>query len=403
MKYSFPLILDGAFGTSIQRYGFGPGECAETWSLEHPDAVLSISRSYRLAGSQILYAPTFGANDSALGRHGIFNRTEELNMRLVALCREAAGDTALVAGDISSTGEMLYPLGNSSFEDLYNVYHSQAAALEKAGADLFVIETMTSVPEARAAVLAVKDVSDKPIFVSFSCDANGRTMMGTDVCAALVILQSMGIDAFGLNCSAGPKEMVPQFERLRRYAHVPLLAKPNAGLPSVENGKTIYSVGPEEFASYVPALIHAGVSIFGGCCGTDERYIAALKAALEGIETEENISENQDMQFCATERDVFSLPLDAESDEALPCDDELEDAVYDADPGELLSIEITGSASLDVFREIQGSIRNPLRIVCSDAALLEQALRIYQGRALYGGALPQEALFPLSVRYGLII
>ena len=217
MELSFPLILDGATGTQLQKRGYTGDECPESWTLNNPQAILDIQRSYVGAGSRVIYAPTFGANRVKLEQHGIFGKVEEYNHALVALSREAAGDRAWVAGDIAPTGLMLYPLGTASFEELVEIYTQQAAALENAGVDLFVIETMMTVAEARAALLAVKSVSKKPVFVSFTCDGKGRTLTGSDVTAALQIMQGMGADAFGLNCSVGPEDMLVQLRRLRDY------------------------------------------------------------------------------------------------------------------------------------------------------------------------------------------
>ena len=237
MELSFPLILDGATGTQLQKRGYTGEECAESWTLKHPQAILEIQRSYVDSGSRVIYAPTFGANRVKLEQHGIFGKVEEYNQALVNLSRKAAGDRAWVAGDLAPTGLMLYPLGTASFDELVEIYTEQAAALEKAGVDLFVIETMMTVAEARAALLAVKSVSEKPVFVSFTCDEKGRTLTGSDVTAALQIMQGMGADAFGLNCSVGPEEMLVQLERLREIARIPLMAKPNAGMPQTVDGK----------------------------------------------------------------------------------------------------------------------------------------------------------------------
>ena len=257
MELHFPLILDGATGTELQKRGYTGDVCAEQWTLEHPEAIIDIQRGYVDSGSQVPYTPTFGANRRKLEEHGIFNRTEDYNRRLAALSEQASGGRALRAGDISPTGAFLAPLGDVSFEELVDIYTQQAAGLESAGVDLFVIETMMTLSDARAAVLAVRSVSDKPIFVTFTCDENGRSISGGDVTAALVVLQGMGIDAFGLNCSAGPEQMLPQLRRLREYARVPLIAKPNAGMPQIVDGKAVYSCPPEEFTALVPELLQA--------------------------------------------------------------------------------------------------------------------------------------------------
>ena len=283
MEIRFPLILDGATGTELQKYGYAGDVSAEQWTLAHPDIMREIQRGYVAAGSQVLYTPTFGANRQKLEERGIFNRTADFNRRLAALSREAADGKAWIAGDLAPTGLFLAPLGEASFEDLVDIYTEQAAGLEAAGVDLFVIETMMTLSDARAAVLAVRSVSDKPIFVSFTCDESGRSLSGTDVTAALTVLQGMGISAFGLNCSTGPEQMLVQLRRLREYARVPLIAKPNAGMPITVGGKTVYDCTPEDFTAYVPAMLEAGVAVFGGCCGTTPAHIAALRAELDAL------------------------------------------------------------------------------------------------------------------------
>lgn len=401
MDFRFPILLDGAMGTQLYKRGFKAGYCPEKWCLEHRDEVIAIQRAYVNAGSDIIYAPTFGANRVSLEKNKIFGKVEEYNTELVRLSREAAGADAHVAGDITSIGAMLSPVGDYRFEDIYNVYVEQVSALEKAGVDLFVIETITNVTEARAAVLAVKSVSDKPVFVTFSCNEKGRTMTGTDVCAALVIMQRMGIDAFGLNCSVGPKELVPQIRRLSELTSVPLIAKPNAGLPRFENGHDVYDISPGEFASLIPELADAGACIFGGCCGTDESFLSAVKEKLSSVQIRRAACSAQGIA-AATERDVFMIGPDASYSEVFDCDDDLEDSIMDSDSGTLIAISIKTEDDIAVFAECQYAVRNPLCIVCDDAALLEKALRAYQGIALYDGALSGEALAPLERKYGLI-
>ena len=403
MNITFPLILDGAMGTQLYKEGLPRGVCPEQWVLEHPEAALKIQSVYVQAGSQVIYAPTFGANSVMLESHGIFNKVEEYNRRLVELAKTAADGKALVAGDISSLGAMLYPLGDRSFEEIYEIYLEQASALEKAGVDLYAVETMTNVAEARAAVLAIKAVSQKPVFVTFTCDENGRTMMGTDVCAALQIVQGMGVDAFGLNCSTGPDKMLPQIRRLAKYACVPLIAKPNAGLPKTVNDSTVYTVDAEEFAAYIPELAEAGVNIFGACCGSDESFIAAIRDKLNGLAMKEPSPEDTELLPCATEKDVFPLDSAASCESVFSCDDELEDNLYEPDEGEILGIEITSLEDVAAFADVQYAVRNPLCLVCDDAGLLEKALRAYQGRALYDGSLSDETLLPLAEKYGMII
>ena len=281
MEMQFPVILDGATGTELQKRGFTGDMSAEQWVLEHPESILEIQRKYVASGSNVLYAPTFGGNRQKLEERGIFNRTEEMNKALAQLSKQAADGKAWVAGDIAPTGRFLAPLGDAPFEELVDIYTEQAAGLEQAGVDLYVIETMMTLTDARAAVLAIRSMSKKPILVSFTCDESGKILSGTDVVAALSVMEGMGVSAFGLNCSAGPEQMLPQLQRLHKYARVPLIAKPNAGMPEIVNGEAVYNCPPEEFVALVPEMLKAGVALFGGCCGTTPDHIAALRALID--------------------------------------------------------------------------------------------------------------------------
>ena len=404
MELTFPLILDGATGTELQKRGFTGSDCAELWTLEHPEAILEIQRGYVEAGSRILYTPTFGANRTKLEAHGIFNQVGDFNRRLAALSKEAAGGRAWVAGDIAPTGLFLYPLGDTSFEELVDIYTEQAAALEEAGVDLFVIETMMTLAEARAAVLAVKSVSDKPVFVSFTCDENGRTLSGSDVTALLQIMQGMGVDACGLNCSVGPDEMVKQLKRLREIARVPLIAKPNAGVPEVVDGETVYCCPPAAFTAHLEEMAAAGVWMFGGCCGTDAGHIRALSEAVPALTLVSPEPQHSEALPCATEKALFFLPPDVAVGEAMPVTADLEDRLEEAldTDAPVLTLAITSPDELEDFAACQVLITKPLCLNCADAELLEQALRLYQGRALYDGPLGEEELAPLAKKYGLI-
>ncbi len=404
MELTFPLILDGATGTQLQKRGFTGAECAEKWTLEHPEVIKEIQRGYTDAGCRVLYSPTFGANRTKLEAHGIFNRVADYNGRLAALSRQAADGRAYVAGDISPTGLFLYPLGEASFEELVDIYTEQADALEEAGVDLFVIETMMTVAEARAAVLAVKSVSEKPVFVTFTCDERGRTLTGSDVAAVLQIMQGMGIDAFGLNCSTGPREMTAQIKRLHEIARVPLIAKPNAGIPEIRDGETVYDCPPEEFTAYLADMAAAGVKIFGGCCGTTADHIRALFERTASLQMTDPAPKNAEMLPCATEKELLFLPPDVTGGPVIPAGADLESALEDAmeEDGEIVTVVLESFDQLDDFAAAQYLISRPLCLKCDDAALLEQALRLYQGRALYEGPLTEEQLQPLANRYGLI-
>ncbi len=202
-----PVILDGATGSNLQAAGMKLGVCPEQWILENPEAIVKLQRAYVQAGTQILYAPTFTANRIKLAEYGLQTQLSAMNARLTALSKEAAEGRAYVAADISMTGKQLYPIGDMQFEELVEIYKEQALAQEEAGVDLYVIETMMSLQECRAALLAVKECSSRPVMVSLTYEDTGRTLFGTDPKTAVIALQSLGADAVGLNCSTGPDQM----------------------------------------------------------------------------------------------------------------------------------------------------------------------------------------------------
>ena len=427
MEIRFPLILDGATGTELQKRGYGGDVSAEQWTLEHPDVIVDIQRGYVAAGSQVLYTPTFGANRQKLEERSIFNQTADYNRRLAALSREAAGGRAWIAGDLAPTGLFLAPLGEASFEDLVDIYTEQAAGLEAAGVDLYVIETMMTLSDARAAVLAVRSVSDKPIFVSFTCDESGRSLSGTDVTAALTVLQGMGISAFGLNCSTGPEQMLVQLRRLREYARVPLIAKPNAGMPITVGGKTVYDCTPEEFTAFVQPMLAAGVAVFGGCCGTNPDYIRALHGAVHTMMP--GARDIHHGSFLCTP----TMPLEISGvrvigerinptgkksfQQALLAgnlDYIVDVAIAQVDAGaQILDVNV-GYPGVDevamlprVVKKLQEAVDVPLQLDSTNAAALEAALRVYNGKAAVNSVNGEEkalqTLLPVVKKYGAAV
>jgi 5-methyltetrahydrofolate--homocysteine methyltransferase len=278
-----PLILDGATGTELMKHGLPVGVCPEKWAVEHPDALAEIARAYRGAGSDIVYACTFGANRAKLADFGLAEEIVALNRRAVEIARAAVNDGAeksatFIAGDLAPTGKMLEPYGDATEDEIGAVYREQAETLREVGADLLVIETMMDLAEAKVAAQAARGAApDLPIMVSMTFQANGKTMFGADPQTAVEELSEIGIDAFGCNCSAGPEAMLPWIAELRKHTILPLIAKPNAGTPKVIDGKTVFDMGAEEFAANFPALVAAGANLIGGCCGSTPAHIAAVR------------------------------------------------------------------------------------------------------------------------------
>ena len=273
------MVLDGATGTELAKNGMPPGVSPEAWVLENPAVLRDIQQAYADAGSDAVYTCTFGGNRLKLAEFGLENSTAEINTALARISREAVKDRALVLGDIAPTGMFIEPFGELGFEDAVRVYTEQARALLAGGVDGFVIETMMDLQEARAALIAVKETCDLPVMVSMTFGADSRTLNGTDPLSALITLQTLGADAVGCNCSTGPRDMANVIATMKPYANVPLMAKPNAGMPRLIKGETKFDMTAMEFGAHAPLLVEAGAAIVGGCCGTAPKHINAMKKA----------------------------------------------------------------------------------------------------------------------------
>ena len=272
-----PLLLDGATGSNLMKAGMPKGVCAETWILDHPQAILELQRAYVAAGSQVLLAPTFTAGRMYLSQHGLEGELKELNRCLVALSREAAQGKAWVAGDMTTMGRADVP-----YETMLEYYHEQAQALAEAGVDLILCETLMGHDEAMAALEGCRmAAAELPVCCSFSVTADGMLYFGGSVYEAAPQVAEFGADAVGINCSVGPDQLESVVRALRESLTVPVIAKPNAGMPEIDDqGNAHYSMHAADFGRHMAALHRAGASILGGCCGTEPAYIAALKAAL---------------------------------------------------------------------------------------------------------------------------
>ncbi len=278
------VYLDGATGTNLYKAGMPKGVCTEQWVLENSEILKKLQGSYAEAGSQIVYAPTFGCNRAALKKFELDHSVRDMNERLVDISRQAVQNRAMVAGDMAPTGLLPESCGGTdSIEEIFEVYAEQAEILSGIGVDLFVVETMMSVDETSIALDAIQSVSDLPVMCSLYVNADGRAYYGGSVYDALEILQEQGAAAVGINCCNGPDQLESIVSCLKRNASVPIIAKPNAGLPHIdESGTAVYDMGPEEYARHMKKLVDAGAGIIGGCCGTDARYIRKMKDLLEG-------------------------------------------------------------------------------------------------------------------------
>ena len=422
-----PVLLDGATGTNLQKAGMPVGVCPEQWILEHPDVLVDLQKRYVEAGTDILFAPTFTANRIKLREYGLEEQLPEMNRKLTELSRQAAGGKALVAGDLTMTGEQLYPLGDLQFEELVEVYKEQARVIAEAGADLFVVETMMSLQECRAAVLAIRETCDLPIMVSLTYNEDGRTLYGTDPVTAVTVLQSLGADAVGMNCSTGPEAMLAPVAEMAEYATVPLLVKPNAGMPELVDGKTVFHVGPEEFAEAGRELVKAGASIIGGCCGTTPEHIRALKQVVRDIPGRKPLQVKR--RVLTSERKFVEIDLSGPfmviGERINPTGKkklqaELREGSLNLVREMALEQEENGAQILDInmgmngidekemmlrtIYEVTSTVDCPLCIDSSHVDIIEAALRIYPGRALINSISLEEekltSLLPIARKYG---
>ena len=421
------VLLDGATGTNLQKAGMPVGVCPEQWTLEHPKVITELQERYVQAGTNILFAPTFTANRIKLAEYGLAEQLSSMNRELVALSKRAASGRAFVAGDLTMTGAQLYPLGELQFEELVDVYREQAQALYEAGVDLFVVETMMSLQECRAAVLAIREVCELPVMVSLTYQEDGRTLYGTDPVTAVVTLQALGADAVGLNCSTGPAAMLPLVEAMAEYATVPILAKPNAGMPKLVNGETVFDATPEEFAAAGKRLLAAGASILGGCCGTTPEHIRVLGDAVSGGTVRKPLTKSR--RVLTSERGFAEIELDGNflviGERINPTGKkklqaELREGNLNLVRQMALEQEENGARILDInmgmngidekemmlrtVYEVTSTVDTPLCIDSSYVDVIEEALRIYPGRALINSiSLESEKigrLLPVARKYG---
>ena len=272
------VILDGATGSNLRASGMPVGVCTEQWVLEHPEVLQNLQRAYVEAGSQIVYAPSFSANRLSLSMYGLEDKLAEMNRALVQLSRDAVGGRAYVAGDMATCGKPVDVEGGVRYEELIEVYREQAQLLVDAGVDLIGLETMMGVTECSAAIEAVRSVCDLPVMCTLTLDAVGAAYFDGDAELAAQTLPALGADAIGVNCGQGPELYVSVIQRMRSHTDLPLIAKPNAGLPVIQSdGSAVYGMSPGKFAREMVQLKKAGASILGGCCGTTPEHIRMLK------------------------------------------------------------------------------------------------------------------------------
>lgn len=268
-----PMILDGATGSNLMKAGMPRGVCTEQWICENPKPLQELQRAYERAGSQVVYAPTFSANRISLKNYGLENQVEELNKALIEISRTSVGEQMIVAGDLTTAGNQETP-----YEELLEAYREQIVVQVQEGIDLLVAETMLGVTECMAVLDAAASVCDLPVMCTLTVESDGSLFFGGNIYEAVETLEEMGADAVGINCSTGPDQLLSVVENTRKRVNIPLIVKPNAGMPIInEQGEAVYSMGAQEFADCMKRLVEAGADIIGGCCGTTPEYIEKLR------------------------------------------------------------------------------------------------------------------------------
>ncbi len=420
------LILDGATGTELSRRGMPAGVCPELWALKNPSIIKAVHADYTKAGSDIVYTCTFGANKLKLKGYGAVN-VKDVNRRLALLAREAVGSKIILAGDMSSTGHFVKPFGPLEFEEAVDIFKEQARGLLSGGVDIFVIETMMDIQEARAALIAVKEVTDKFVMVTMTYEKDGRTINGTDPLTALITLQSLGADAVGANCSAGPEGMLNIIKTISPYAKVPLVAKPNAGMPKLKDAETVFEMGPAEFSSLAPKFISSGVSLIGGCCGTTSEHIKALKnkilrlkPVLPALGSLSALTSSRKTVFIKDDKSVLIIGERINPTGKKQMQQEFLSGNFSSCRALALEQEQKGASVLDVnvgvprideksalvkavqLLSVTSSL--PLSLDSSEPEAIAAALRVYPGRALINSlSLEKEKiskLLPVIAKYG---
>ena len=428
------IYLDGATGSNLVKAGMPSGVCPEQWILEHREVMLQLQKEYVQAGTNILYAPTFTANRVKLAEYHLEKNMSSMIHDLVAISKEAAASTpghpVYVAGDITMTGEQLRPMGKMELEDLIAIYKEQILCLVDAGADLLVVETMMSLAETRAALIAAKEVCDLPVIATLTFEADGRTLFGTDAKTAAVVLESLGASAIGANCSTGPAQMEGIISDMVSVTMIPIIAKPNAGLPFLdENGTTCYNMEAEEFTEEMQVLVNAGATILGGCCGTTPEFIRQLHDRFGTVAQATATRRPEGIRYLTSERITHSFglgdgffvvgerinPTGKKALQAQLREGNFEKVIQFAEEQETCGAKVLdinmGMSGIDeklcmlrALEEVSGVTNLPLSLDSSYVEVLEAALRNYPGRALVNSVSLEtekfEKLLPIVAKYG---
>lgn len=426
------LFFDGGMGTLLQAEGLKPGELPEIWNIEKKKKIVDIHRAYFEAGSDIILANTFGANslkfhDDTYGIADVIPAAIQ-NVREAAVLANIGKKEYYVALDVGPTGKLLKPSGDLSFEDAYRTFAEMMEIGVRAGADLIHIETMSDTYEVKAAILAAKEVTELPVFVTMIFDEKGKLLTGADVATVVALLEGLRVDALGINCGMGPKQMLPILKELRKYTSLPIIVKPNAGLPKQRAGETYYDVSPEEFAKTMEEMVSAGACLVGGCCGTTPEHIYQMTTRCQGMQLLPTEEKNQTMvtsygqaveigdapiiigeRINPTGKKRFKQALKEHDMDYL-----LKEAVTQQDHGaHILDVNVglpdinEAAVMKEAVQKIQGVTSLPLQIDTVDREALEGAMRIYNGKPMVnsvtGKQESMDVVFPLVRKYGGVV
>lgn len=421
------LYFDGAMGTMLQNRGLKLGEIPELYNITHPEVIEAIHREYLQAGSHFVTTNTFGANRYKMEKSDY--TVEDIITKAIEIAKRAKEDyrDTYIALDIGPSGKVLKPIGDVSFEESYEIFKEQVIIGEKAGADVILLETFTDLYELKAAVLAAKENTSLPIFCTMSFEENGRTFFGTSLESMIMTLEGLGVSALGINCSLGPKQLQLIVKKLTEIAHIPIMVQPNAGLPTMEDGKVHYDITPDEFATYLSEFAAEGVSILGGCCGTTPEYIEKMiekshdlpyhrpeNPRKAGICSAASVVDFEDVRIIGerlnpTGKKPLQAALRSEN-----MDFVVREAIGQIEQGAHILDVNMGMPDMDevsllkkAVMEVQGAVNVPLQIDSSNVQALEEAVRIYNGKPLInsvnGKKESLEKILPIAKKYGAAI
>ncbi|KRU24570.1 homocysteine 5-methyltransferase [Clostridium sporogenes] len=420
------LIFDGAMGTMLQKLGLKISDLPEELNILEPEKIINIHRKYIEAGAKVITTNTFGANEIKL-KQSKFSLESIIDKAIDNVKKAGKKEEILIALDIGPIGQLLEPMGTLRFEEAYEIFKRQIVQGQKSGADIILIETMTDLYEAKAAILAAKENTNLPVFCTMTFEKNKRTFTGCTPLSMVLTLKGLGVDALGVNCSLGPNELGDIVDEIIKYSSIPIMVQPNAGLPTVKEGKTIYNIKPKEFAAFQRSIVEKGVRIVGGCCGTTDEFIREIVYSLKDVKIKK-LKENNICGVCSSTKAVLIDGVKIIGERINPTGKKLfKEALRNNDIDYILKEAISqvesGADILDVnvglpeineeetmkkvIKEIQSIIDTPLQIDSNNSKVIEKALRIYNGKAIVNSVNGEEevldSVLPLIKKYGAAV